>query len=259
MTASAKLTSCHCSPRHSEIRRPVPAAKSVRVRSGSCRLSSTAYALFRGENHRFVPACGSATDEAHRVRFLISRNQPVTLAVPVDQRHNTAHFVEGWICEALFALQGFQPFLHLQRFEAQRDPIPPLWQQSIAEHSLVTSNCRVCFWMDRFGGFDELMFRIVMCQIRKCCTSAGIHLVDVEMLSFDLRPCTTLAREVLEKANWNFVLDSLTIGLPNGTKEQRVLSARLRNSGGRAWFRSSSPAPPSNASRQWPLRWMGRD
>src|ERR1700689_273071 len=38
-----------------------------------------------------------------------------------------------------------------------------------------------------------------------------------------------------------------------------VLSARLRNSGGRAWFRSSSPAPPSKASRQWPLRWMGRD
>ena len=44
MTASAKLTSCHCSPRHSEIRRPVPAAKSVRVRSGSRRLSNTAYA-----------------------------------------------------------------------------------------------------------------------------------------------------------------------------------------------------------------------
>jgi len=31
--ASAKLTSCHCKPKHSDIRRPVPAAKSVRVRS----------------------------------------------------------------------------------------------------------------------------------------------------------------------------------------------------------------------------------
>jgi hypothetical protein len=29
--------------------------------------------------------------------------------------------------------------------------------------------------------------------------------------------------------------------------------------GGTALFRSSSPAPPSNASRQWPLRWIGRD
>src|SRR5216684_1639226 len=44
MTASAKLTSCHCSPKHSEIRKPVPAAKSVRVRSGSGRLSITANA-----------------------------------------------------------------------------------------------------------------------------------------------------------------------------------------------------------------------
>jgi hypothetical protein len=45
------------------------------------------------------------------------------------------------------------------------------------------------------------MFRVVMCQIRKCCTSAEIHLVDVEMLSFDLGPCTAFARKVLEKAN----------------------------------------------------------
>src|SRR6201981_1767696 len=41
---SAKLTSCHCKPRHSDIRRPVPAAKSVRVRSGSRRLPTIAYA-----------------------------------------------------------------------------------------------------------------------------------------------------------------------------------------------------------------------
>jgi hypothetical protein len=64
------------------------------------------------------------------------------------------------------------------------------------------------------------MFRVVMCQIRKCCTSAQIQLVDVEMLSFDLRPCTAFAGEVFDKANWNLVLDSLTVGLPNCTKEQ---------------------------------------
>jgi hypothetical protein len=28
---------------------------------------------------------------------------------------------------------------------------------------------------------------------------------------------------------------------------------------GTVWLRSNSPALPSNASRQWPLRWMGRD
>src|SRR6266576_4332841 len=41
---SAKLTSCHCKPKHSDIRSPVPAAKSVRVRSGSRRLHTIAYA-----------------------------------------------------------------------------------------------------------------------------------------------------------------------------------------------------------------------
>ena len=166
--------------------------------------------LFRGENHRFILAGGLATDEAHRVRLLISRNQPVTLAVPVNQRHNAAHLVERWIGKALFALQCFQPFLHLQRFDAERDSVPPVWQQPIAEHSLVSSNCRVCLRMDGFGGFDELMFRVVMCQIRKSYTSAEIHLVDVEVLSFDLRPYTALLGEIFYKTNRNLVLDSLT-------------------------------------------------
>jgi hypothetical protein len=64
------------------------------------------------------------------------------------------------------------------------------------------------------------MFRVVVRQICECCTSAEIHLVDVEMLSLDLRPCAAFAREVFDKANWKFVLDSLTVGLPNCTKEQ---------------------------------------
>jgi hypothetical protein len=64
------------------------------------------------------------------------------------------------------------------------------------------------------------MFRVVMCQIRKNYTSAEIHLVDVEVLPFDLRPCTAFAGEVFDEANWNFVLDSLTVGFPNRTKEQ---------------------------------------
>jgi hypothetical protein len=74
--------------------------------------------------------------------------------------------------------------------------------------------------MDGFGGFDELMFCIVMCQVRKRYASAEIHLVDVEVLSFDLFPCTAFAGEVFDKANWNLVLHSLTVGFPNRTKEQ---------------------------------------
>jgi len=74
--------------------------------------------------------------------------------------------------------------------------------------------------MDRFGGFYEFMFRIVMCQIRKSYTSAEIHLVDVEVLSFDLRPCTALVGEISYKSNRNLVLDALTVGLPHGSEEQ---------------------------------------
>jgi len=74
--------------------------------------------------------------------------------------------------------------------------------------------------MDGFGGFDELMFCVVMCQVRKCYASAEIHLVDVEMLPFDLFPCRVLTREVFDKANWKLVLHSLTVGLSNCTKEQ---------------------------------------
>ncbi len=40
------------------------------------------------------------------------------------------------------------------------------------------------------------MFRVVVRQICKCCTSAEIHLVDVEVLSFDLPPYTALVGEV---------------------------------------------------------------
>ena len=57
--------------------------------------------------------------------------------------------------------------------------------------------------MDGFGGFYELMFRVMMCQICKNYTSAEIHLVDVEVLSFDLRPYTALLGEVSYKTNRN--------------------------------------------------------
>ncbi len=38
-----------------------------------------------------------------------------------------------------------------------------------------------------------------------------------------------------------------------------VFSVKLRSRWGTAWFRSSGPAPPSNASRQWPRQRIGRD
>jgi hypothetical protein len=53
--------------------------------------------------------------------------------------------------------------------------------------------------------------------------------------------CHALQRRVAEQCSWLCFRQSCVV--PPGT----------------AWFRSGSPAPPSNASRQWPWQWMGRD
>src|SRR5437868_1710527 len=70
---SAKLTSYHCKPKHSEIRRPVPAAKSVRVRSGSRRLHTIAYACSGVRIIASYPLVVLQPDKAHGVRLLVSR------------------------------------------------------------------------------------------------------------------------------------------------------------------------------------------
>jgi hypothetical protein len=74
--------------------------------------------------------------------------------------------------------------------------------------------------MDGFGGFDELMFCIVMCQVRKRYASAEIHLVDVEVLSFDLlESCSALAyrriSEPYERTTPKFHLDCVFLSLTN--------------------------------------------
>jgi hypothetical protein len=56
--------------------------------------------------------------------------------VLVHQRHKTAHLVERWIFKPLFPFQGFQPMLNFERFDAERNPVAPSWQQAITEHSL---------------------------------------------------------------------------------------------------------------------------
>src|ERR1700731_1868045 len=59
---------------------------------------------FASQKHSLtsIAAGGLATDKAHRIRLLISRNESVTLAVPVDERHDTARLVERWIGEFFF-------------------------------------------------------------------------------------------------------------------------------------------------------------
>jgi hypothetical protein len=74
--------------------------------------------------------------------------------------------------------------------------------------------------MNGFGGFNEFVFRVVMCQVRKRHASAEIRLINVEMLSFDFLPRAVLVRKISYKSNRNLVLDTLSVGLANRTKEQ---------------------------------------
>src|SRR5438552_8325722 len=105
-------------------------------------------------------------------------------------------------------------------FEVLTQPVSPPRQYPIAKYSLVSSDCRVDLWMNGFGGFNEFVFCIVMCQVRECYASPEIHLVDVEMLSFDLGPGKAPVREIFDKADCDFVLNALPVGLANRTKEQ---------------------------------------
>ena len=84
-------------------------------------------------------------------------------------------------------------------FEVLTQPVSPPRQYPIAKYSLVSSDCRVDLWMNGFGGFNEFVFCIVMCQVRECYASPEIHLVDVEMLSFDLGPAKLLSGKSLTR------------------------------------------------------------
>src|SRR3984893_13695053 len=150
MIASEKLTSCHCKPKHSEIRRPCASGQESQSAFRLSQVTQYCVRLCRGENHCFVTAGGLATDKAHRVRLLVSRDEPVSLAMPVHQRHDAAHSVERWICKILFLLQSFQPLFNFQRPGTKCDSVTPSWEQSVPEDSLVSFNCRVCLWVDGF-------------------------------------------------------------------------------------------------------------
>lgn len=92
---------------------------------GLLQVKQDCVCLFWSENHRFVPAGGPASNESHRVRFLASRNESVSLAMLVDQRHDSASLVQGWVCEPPFSLQIFQPLPDFKPLDAKRNPVAP--------------------------------------------------------------------------------------------------------------------------------------
>jgi hypothetical protein len=67
--------------KHSETLSPVPATKTVSIRSGSCGLIKTANACTGVRIIPFAVTCSLAAHKSQRVRLFAAGDQAVTLAV----------------------------------------------------------------------------------------------------------------------------------------------------------------------------------
>src|SRR5207253_10161465 len=108
----------------------------------------------------------------------------------IDQGHDATSLVERRIGKISFLSQSPQPLFHLQRFDAKCDSVPPSWEQAVPENSLVTFYGCVRLGADGFGGFNQLVFCIVLSQVSEGQAASHIYPVDRNMESFDLGPCT---------------------------------------------------------------------
>src|SRR5262249_11327837 len=100
------------------------------------------------------------------------------------------------------------------------NPVSPSRQQSVADHSLVGSHCRVCLCMNRFRVVDQFMFSVVLCQIAECDAPPRVHFVDVEVESLDFSPRVAFLRKILDQPNRDLAFDTLAVGFSSLTKEQ---------------------------------------
>ena len=66
----------------------------------------------------------------------------------IDERHDSANSIEGWIGKAFFTLQLFQPLLYFQRFYTKCNPVAPTWERPVLKHPPVTEDCGVRLGID---------------------------------------------------------------------------------------------------------------
>jgi len=100
--------------------------------------------------------------------------------------------------------QGPQPLLHFQRFDAECDSVPPLWEQAVPEYSLVAFYGCVRLGADRFGAVNQLVFCVVLSQVSEGQSASHIYPVDGKMESFDLGPCAACVGKVSDQAYKGF-------------------------------------------------------
>src|SRR6266436_3368800 len=134
---SAKLTSCHCKPKHSDIRRPVPAAKSVRVRSGSRRLHTIAYACSGVRIIASYPLVVLQRTKRMGFDSWFRGIRPYLWPCLYTKDMTRRVLSSVGLARSPSFFKAPQPLLHFQRFDAKCDSVPPSWEQAVSENSLV--------------------------------------------------------------------------------------------------------------------------
>src|SRR5438132_12592741 len=138
----------------------------------------------------------------------------------IHQGHDATSLVECRIGKMSFLFQGLQPLLHFQRFDAKCDSVSPSWEQAVSENSLVTFYGCVRLGADGFGGFNQLVFCVVLSQVSESQAASHIYPVDWNMESFDRGPCTPCVGKIPDQAYGDFVFHPFAIRFSSGTEEQ---------------------------------------
>jgi hypothetical protein len=86
----------------------------------------------------------------------------------IDQRHDTSQSVESWIFKLFFLLQSRQPLLDFERFYTQREFAALFREQAVSEDAVVTFDCGMRLWLDRFCSLDQFVLCIVQYEVAKC-------------------------------------------------------------------------------------------
>jgi hypothetical protein len=125
----------------------------------------------------------------------------VTLTVLVDDRHDTARFVQRGIRQTFFSAQSLQPLFYFEWLDAECSTLTPSWDQIVVQNVPVNIDRRASLRVYGVGFLAQLVLHVVVSQVGKRHAAMKARLIDllVEMLTFDFGPCGRLAREVMHK------------------------------------------------------------
>jgi len=137
----------------------------------------------------------------------------------IHQGHDATSRVERRIGEISFLFSrpsATAPFPTVTKC----DSVPPSWEQSVSENSLVAFYGCVRLGADRFGALNQLVFCVVLSQVSKGQSASHIYPVDRNMESVDLGPCTSCVRKMSDQPYRDFAFHPFAIRFTSNAEEQ---------------------------------------